>query len=78
MFDNSVWSSKMLDSIQGANAIAEIPLIETMAEKQFSRRVRIIALAGVPVALTIMAVTVHYVLRPLDVIWFVMLRKLGI
>ena len=68
----------MLDSVQGTPAIAEIPIILTQAEKRHTRRVRIFTVAGAPVALALLAVTIHYAMRPLDVIWFVVLRKLGI
>jgi|GEM_PF-329459 polysaccharide biosynthesis transport protein len=78
MMDKSIWGAKMLDSVQGTPAIAEIPIILTQAEKRHTRRVRIFTVAGAPVALALLAVTIHYAMRPLDVIWFVVLRKLGI
>ncbi len=78
MMDNSIWGAKMLDSVQGTPAIAEIPIILTQAEKRHTRRVRIFTLAGAPVALAMLAVTIHYAMRPLDVLWFIVLRKLGI
>lgn len=74
----SIWGAKMLDSIQGAPPIAEIPLIATRREIVRGRRIMFATIAGVPVALAILAVTIHYVLRPLDVLWFVILRELGI
>jgi uncharacterized protein involved in exopolysaccharide biosynthesis len=74
----SIWGAKMLDTVQGAPPIAEIPLIATRSEIVRARRVTIAAFTGVPAALAILAVTIHYVIRPLDVLWFVMLRQLGI
>jgi hypothetical protein len=78
MFDKSIWGSRMLDAVQGAPAIAEIPIIRTQAEIRHVRNVRIAALAGAPLVLILLALTVHFAMRPLDVLWFVVLRKLGI
>lgn len=78
MADKSIWGIRMLESVQGAPAIAEIPVIVTKAEKRHARRVRILAMAGAPIALALLAMMIHFAMRPLDVLWFVMLRKLGI
>lgn len=74
----AIWGSKMLDAILGGPPIAEIPIITTHAEQLHSRRMRFAALAGVPAAALLLAVIIHYALRPLDVLWFVVLRNLGI
>jgi uncharacterized protein involved in exopolysaccharide biosynthesis len=74
----SIWGGRMLDSIQGGPPIAEIPVIATQREIKRSRRMTIAAFAGVPAVLALLAVTIHYAIRPLDVLWFVMLRQLGI
>jgi hypothetical protein len=74
----AIWGSKMLDGIQGGPPIAEIPLIATHAEQLRARRMRFAALTGVPAAALLLAVIIHYALRPLDVLWFVVLRNLGI
>jgi len=75
--DNSIWGAKMLDSIQGAPPIAEIPLIMTRQEVLQARRIRLFAWAGAPAAILLLAVTVHFLLRPLDVLWYAAMRKLG-
>ncbi|MAF84701.1 MAG: hypothetical protein QGH93_00115 [Gammaproteobacteria bacterium] len=75
--DHSIWGAKMLDSIQGAPPIAEIPLIVTRQEAVHARRVSIIAWAGAPLAILLVAISVHFLLRPLDVLWYVAMRKLG-
>jgi succinoglycan biosynthesis transport protein ExoP len=78
LMDHSIRGTKMLDSIQGGPPIAEIPFIVTQAELNTTRRIRIAALAGLPAAILLAVATVHFVIRPLDVVWFVALRKLGI
>jgi succinoglycan biosynthesis transport protein ExoP len=76
--DQSIWGSKMLDSIQGGPPIAEIPVIATRADAVKATRVRIAAMVGAPITILIAALVVHFALRPLDVLWYVVLRKLGI
>ncbi len=49
----------------------------TGAEKLHARRMRILMLAGAPIGLALLALTIHFAMRPLDVLWFVTLRKLG-
>ena len=75
--DKSIWGAKMLDSIQGAPPIAEIPLIVTHQEANHARRMAVFAWAGAPVAILVLALSVHFLLRPLDVLWYVAMRKLG-
>jgi uncharacterized protein involved in exopolysaccharide biosynthesis len=75
---HAIWGARMLDSIQGGPPIAEIPVISTQSEITRARRLSILAFTGVPAALALLAVTIHYAIRPLDVLWFVMLRQLGI
>ncbi len=76
--DSSIWGSKMLIDIQGGPPIAEIPLIMTGAELAHSRRIRIAAWISVPVTIAFAAVMIHFLLRPLDVLWYLVLRNLGI
>lgn len=75
--DRSVWGARMVESIQGAPPIAEIPLIMTATETAHAQRMRIVGWAGVPVAMLLIAVTIHFALKPLDVLWYVAMRKLG-
>jgi succinoglycan biosynthesis transport protein ExoP len=76
--DHAIWGAKMLDSIQGGPPIAEIPVILTHQEAVRARRLRYLTWAGGPAFLLVTAVVIHFAYRPLDVIWYVTLRKLGI
>jgi len=76
--DQSIWGAKMVNSIQGAPPIAEIPLIVTRQEARRTRRMNILAWAGAPIAMLLFVVMVHFLYRPLDVMWYVAMRKLGI
>ncbi|MDH3512798.1 MAG: Wzz/FepE/Etk N-terminal domain-containing protein [Gammaproteobacteria bacterium] len=76
--DHAIWGSKMLDSIQGGPPIAEIPVILTRQEAKRARVVKYVTWAGGPAFVLLAAVVIHFAYRPLDVIWYVTLRKLGI
>jgi uncharacterized protein involved in exopolysaccharide biosynthesis len=76
--DNAVWASKDLEILQGAPPIAEIPLILTAKDQAHQQRVRRLAIAGVPAAVVLMMVVIHFAYRPLDVLWFSAMRQLGI
>jgi len=75
--DRSIWGAKMLTSIQGAPPLAEIPRIVTRQEARVARRIRIFAWAGAPISILLLVVSVHFLLRPLDVLWYVAMRKFG-
>jgi len=63
--------------VQGAPPIAEIPLIETAADRKSERNVRVGVLLIAPVIVAIILALVHFFFIPLDVLWYVGLRRLG-
>jgi uncharacterized protein involved in exopolysaccharide biosynthesis len=75
--DQSVTSARVVERVQGAPPIAEIPFIETEEDRVHDTRVRTTALFIAPGVLLIAAVLVHFLVIPLDVAWYVILRKLG-
>ncbi len=76
--DPSIWAAKDVEGLQGVSPIAEIPMIMTRADKAKRRRVRLFALAGLPASAILAAVLVHVLVRPLDVLWYIAIRQLGI
>ncbi len=76
--DHAVWAARDLESVQGAPPIAEIPLILTAEDVVRQRRLRLMAWAGVPATIAILALLVHFVYRPLDVLWYTVVRQLGL
>ncbi|MBL8225051.1 MAG: hypothetical protein JNM50_06955 [Chromatiales bacterium] len=75
--DQSVTSARVVERVQGAPPIAEIPFIETEEDRVHDTRVRTTALFIAPGLLLIAGVLVHFLVIPLDVAWYVILRKLG-
>ena len=76
--DGSITSARALERVQGAPPIAEIPLIETAEDHKHVRKVRIGALLIAPAVLAVLLLLVHFLIIPLDVLWYVLLRKFGI
>ena len=63
--------------MQGAPPIAEIPLIETAEDRKHDRNVRVGALLIAPVIVAVVLCARALPVDPLDVLWYVGLRKFG-
>ena len=75
--DRSVRGSKGVAAITGALPIAMIPVIPTGLEKKAQRKRRAVFGTAAAGAVGMALFAVHAFIKPLDVIWFVALRKLG-
>lgn len=76
--DDGVYGAQAIQKITGAAPLAVIPLIETEAERRARGRKRLLILLAVVVGLASLAAAVHLFYRPLDVLWFKVLDKLGL
>ncbi len=76
--DQSIWGANGLLAAQGAPPIAEIPQIMTRAEMARQQQQRKIALIATPAGIVLLAVIIHLAVKPLDVLWYTLLRELGI
>lgn len=78
--DQSIRTNKKLSSLSGVAPLVTIPYIDTPSEREASRpqkKMYQLAVVGL-VAIVILLTAVHFYYKPLDVLWFVILRKLGI
>ena len=75
--DEAVHGAGAIQRAQGAPPIAEIPLIETVEDRQRDRNVRVGALIITPVAIVVVLALVHFFWIHLDVLWYVGLRRIG-
>jgi hypothetical protein len=66
-----------VERVQGAPPIAEIPVIETDEDRRHDSRIKLTALVIAPVVVAILLALVHFFWIPLDVLWYVGLRRLG-
>jgi succinoglycan biosynthesis transport protein ExoP len=78
--DQSIRSEKNLSMLMGVAPLVTIPYIDTPDEKAAKRPQKklYLLLGGGVVGGIIFLTLVHFFYKPLDVLWFVVLRKLGI
>jgi polysaccharide biosynthesis transport protein len=74
--DNSVRGAKMLGALVNLPVLASIPYLETDRESRRRRRRMWITIMSIIAALAAAALLVHFLLTPLDVLWFRLLRVL--
>lgn len=76
--DDSIRTSHDITNLGGAPPLAMIPLIENSADER-SSRVGLLAIAGAGIAAILAAATaIHFLYKPLDVLWYAVLRKIGL
>ncbi len=75
---DAVGSTQELMNITGAPPLAVVPYIETDAERQRFEEIKQRLIIGVAVAIPILIILFHFFVKPLDVTWFVVMRRLGL
>jgi uncharacterized protein involved in exopolysaccharide biosynthesis len=75
--DEAIHSGRAIERVQGAPPIAEIPLIETAEDRKKERNTRVGVLLIAPLIAGIILALIHFLWIPLDVLWYVGLRRLG-
>jgi len=75
--DQAIHSARAVERVQGAPPIAEIPLIETAQDRKKERNTRVGVLLIAPIIAGIILALIHFLWIPLDVLWYVGLRRLG-
>ena len=76
--EGAIYGPKSVERIFGAPPIAEIPLVTTKADTSKSRNMKIVLLVLVPLLIVVGLVFINYFVRPLDVLWYVIARRLGL
>jgi len=76
--DRAVLGAKSIQRVFGAPPIAEIPLIVTVDDRGRTRRFRLVFLIGIPLLIIVALALFHVLVRPLDVFWYIAMRRLGI
>lgn len=75
--DEAIHSARAIERVQGAPPIAEIPLIENAEDRKKERNTRVGVLLIAPLVIAVILALIHFLWIPLDVLWYVGLRKLG-
>jgi len=74
--DQAIYSENALSHLTGKPVLAVVPLIETEADLKRKRRKVIILVTSTVLVTGLCAYAIHLFYKPLDVLWFMILRKL--
>jgi uncharacterized protein involved in exopolysaccharide biosynthesis len=77
MLDTRVRGRRDLENLLRIPPLAVLPWIETAEERAIRSRRQRYAFAGALVTAVVSAAIVHFLYRPLDVLWLIALRRLG-
>lgn len=77
MLDSTIHSGKAVAAILGVEPLATIPYLESFKESQDLKQQRKTLLIGCALAGIGVAVAFHFVIMPLDVFWYKLLRVVG-
>lgn len=76
--DSTIRGRAGIIAIVGVSPLAVIPYVATAAEVRGHALGQALAAAGVILTLLLALMAVHVFIEPLDVLWFIVLRKLGL
>jgi uncharacterized protein involved in exopolysaccharide biosynthesis len=77
-FDASVRGPSDIRQLLQVPVLASIPVIVTAADRARTRRFRRYSFGGGVAAVLIAAVAVHFLVKPLDVLWSILARRFGV
>jgi succinoglycan biosynthesis transport protein ExoP len=75
--DAAINSPRAIERVQGAPPIAEIPLIVNTEDRKRDRNVKVGVLLVAPLIVGAILLLIHFLWIPLDILWYVGLRRLG-
>lgn len=78
MLDEGVRGSRELTELLGVTPLATIPYLLIDEEQQSHRQIRYGLLASIAGGILLVLLAIHLAYKPLDVLWFMALRKLGL
>lgn len=76
--DGSIKSSKMLAGLLDAPLLSVIPYMENSEDRRKKSKIKTSLIIGVISGITLIALLIHFLWVPLDVLWYMILRKLDI
>lgn len=78
MLDEGIRGESDLTTLIGMSPLATIPYIEIATEQTPPQNRLYIALGSAALAFAVLLLVIHLAYKPLDVLWFIALRKLGL
>ncbi len=76
--DARVYGEKALSELTGIRVLTTVPYMVLEKERSMIKTRLLIGAVGAGIILVVLLVLFHYYVKPLDVTWFVLLRKLGL
>lgn len=76
--DGSIKSSKMLAGLLDAPLLSVIPYMENSEDRRKKTKLKTSLVIGVISGIALIALLIHFLWMPLDVLWYTILRKLDI
>ncbi len=76
--DSTVRGRKMLEKISGQSVLVSIPYLSTADELRAEKAGKLWLFAVAVLLLAVILALIHNYWKPLDVIWFVLMRRLGL
>jgi uncharacterized protein involved in exopolysaccharide biosynthesis len=76
--DSSVRGVRDLTRLVEVPPLAVIPAVETLADRSRRRRIARLSWSGSVAVIAVAAVLVHVLWRPLDIVWFALMRRMGL
>ena len=77
MLGSTINNEKTIAAILGAPPLASIPYLEGKTEREAFAKKRLIVLFGSLLAIIVAVIIFHFIIMPLDVFWFRLLRVIG-
>ena len=77
MLGSTINNKKTIAAILGVAPLSSIPYLESKEESEAITKRRIIVLAGILIAAVVSVIGFHFIVMPLDVFWYKLLRVIG-
>jgi succinoglycan biosynthesis transport protein ExoP len=77
-FDATVRGPADIRQLLQVPALASIPVMVTLEDRSRRRRMARYSLGGAFAAVILAGVTVHFLIKPLDVVWLTLMRRFGV
>ena len=77
MLGSTINNEKTIAAILGVPPLSSIPYLESKEESEAITKRRIIVLAGILIAAVVSVIGFHFIVMPLDVFWYKLLRVIG-
>ena len=77
MLGSTINNEKTIAAILGVPPLSSIPYLESREESETYAKRRLIILGGTLIAIVVAVIGFHFIVMPLDVFWYKLLRVIG-